>query len=91
MKNFEDVYVSGIGDLARYVNLNTETLARDMDKLAAKVASLSRANRTTTMICFGLCGIVYLRGLRIKNLELKVKNLESIDNFMKDESTDDAK
>ena len=83
------VAVNNIEGLADLVNNNSAEFVKHIDKLEKQVAILAKNNRGLAFAGLFLAGALYLANKKITNLELKVKNLETVNNFMKGENRDE--
>ena len=83
------VAVNNIEGLADLVNNNSAEFVKHIDKLEKQVANLTRANNRLAVAGIFLAAGLYLLNKKTKNLELKVKNLETVNNFMKGEDRDE--
>lgn len=83
------VAVNNIEGLADLVNNNSAEFVKHIDKLEKQVANLIKSNNRLAVAGIFLAAGLYLLNKKTKNLELKVKNLETVNNFMKGENRDE--
>lgn len=88
MNTFDKVPITCLEDVVGAFNMNNQNLYSCLDGLSKATAKLSAQNKKLTIVCVGLCVGLYLTSKRTRTLELKVHNLEKVNNFMKEESKD---
>ncbi len=85
----EHVFVNNLEDMAEFVNNNSDVMVKSIEKLEKQITILAKNNRGLALAGLFLAGALYLANKKITNLELKVKNLETVNNFMKGEDKDE--
>ena len=85
----EHVFVNNLEEMAGFVNHNSDVMVKSIEKLEKQITILTKNNRTLAFAGILFAGALYLANKKITNLELKVKNLETVNNFMKGEDKDE--
>lgn len=85
----EHVFVNNLEEMAGFVNHNSDVMVKSIEKLEKQITILAKSNRGLAFAGLFLAGALYLANKKITNLELKVKNLETVNNFMKGEDKDE--
>lgn len=85
----EHVFVNNLEEMAGFVNHNSDVMVKSIEKLEKQITILAKNNRTLAFAGILFAGALYLANKKITNLELKVKNLETVNNFMKGEDKDE--
>lgn len=86
MREIENVVVSDLAGLAKYMNLNNESFMKEIDLITKRIIKLERCNNKLVLATLLLGGALYFTKSKVSRLELKVNNLETINNFFKEDN-----